>query len=380
MRIQSCVVLLFAALALPVCAASGSAPDLRQDGAFGFRQADAKVLCDTPALRVSLLSDSEYLYIQAIIFEDGDDAPGETADGRAIGDSANVLIDADADGKPTPNVDRSYSLNPWPHLPGLHYSVVLGDRSSTPLRADSKGRGSIAYVEIEGSARVRVDNFLIPLEEIGRKPGDTVRLAYWGSSPVPELTVNSIGFEREGRYFPHHMPRETWHEVTLAAGKAIDIQAVPEGRGTIERPARRPQPEVGAVPPDINAEAWLNWSGPEAPTLASLKGKVVVVEFWATWCGPCVAGIPHLNEMHEKYARDGMVLVSLTDQARPHIEEFMAGREMVYVVGAGSTTGNDYGVRGIPQAFVIARDGTVAWAGHPQNPEFEKRIARELAK
>jgi thiol-disulfide isomerase/thioredoxin len=350
-----------------------------QPAHFGLNPAAARTLCDNPELRVSIMNDAEHLYIQAILFNDGDDAPGQTADGRAMGDSSTVAIDVDADGKPTANIDRSYSLSPWPHLPGLHYSITLGNNASTPLKADSKGRGHIAYVETP-EGRIRIDSFLIPLEELGRKPGETIRLAYWGSSTVPEFTTNSIGFERQGKYYPHHLPRDQWHEITLsgADAPAIDIQAVPEGRGTIERPATKPQPQAGTVPPPVSADAWLNWKGAEPPTLENLKGKVVVVEFWATWCGPCIAGIPHLNELHEKHARDGMVLLSLTDQSKAHVEQFMEKTTMNYTIGTGSTTAGDYGVRGIPQAFIIGRDGTLAWAGHPAHADFDTQLQTAL--
>jgi thiol-disulfide isomerase/thioredoxin len=349
---------------------------------FGFDPGAARILHDSPELRVSMMNDAEHLYIQAILWNDGDAAPGQTADGRAMGDSSTVMIDADADQKPTANVDRSYSLSPWPHLPGLHYSVTLGGNASTPLKADSRGRGHISYIAGAEGKTFRVDSFLIPLEELGREPGETIRLAYWGSSTVPEFTLNSVGLEREGRYYPHHLPRDQWHEVALSkdGASAIDVQAVPEGRGTIERPATKPQPKVGEAPPPFAAEAWLNWKGGgEAPTLENLKGKVVVVEFWATWCGPCIAGIPHLNEIHEKHTRDGMVLLSLTDQSRSHVEEFMAKTTMNYTVGVGSRTANDYGVRGIPQAFIIGRDGKVAWAGHPGDAEFDRQLVAALA-
>ncbi|MFN0134040.1 MAG: TlpA family protein disulfide reductase [Phycisphaerales bacterium] len=352
------------------------ADDLKADGAFGFPQKDATVLCDTPTLRVSAVSDREHVYVQAIIWTDNDATVGQTDDGRDIGDWSNLDIDADGDGKITPQVDRSYALNPWPKLAGLHYSVKVSDRGSTGLQGDSKGRGSIQYVDHAGT-KVRVDNYLVPIAELGAKPGGTIRLAYWGSSPTPKLVVNSVGFESKKAYYAHSLPREKYHTVAVAdRAPVIDSGKVPEGRGTIAVEAKTESPKVGAVPPPVASKDWINWKGKEAPTLDSLKGKVVVIEFWATWCAPCVAGIPHLNKVHDEYSPKGLVILSLTDQATDHVRKFMEKREMRYVVGTGSATGQAYGVEGIPHAVIINKEGTVAWIGHPADPAFDETIAR----
>src|SRR5437660_768779 len=127
---------------LVLCCASALGVDeaqLKREGAFGFPQKDATVLCDTPALRVSGWNDAENLYVQAILFEDGDSTMGQTADGRDIGDTSSLVLDVDGDGKVTANVDRTYHLNSWPTLPGLTYSIELGGGSSTHLMSDSKG-------------------------------------------------------------------------------------------------------------------------------------------------------------------------------------------------------------------------------------------------
>ncbi len=370
--------------ALLVLATLAADPDLKKEGAFGFPQAEATVLCDTPELRVSSFADGEHLYVQAILWTDGDATLGETADGREIGDRSSLLVDVDADSKITANEDRSFSLNAWPSIPGLYYQVQMGGNSSSGLKGDSRGRGAISYVG-EGAAKVRVDSFLIPLAELGtagRKPGDTIRIAYYGNSTAPELTVNSVGFapaDPARKYYAHHLPQENFHEVKLLErAVVIDTQKVPEGRGTIQRAAKAEAPKLGATPPEVKAEAWLNWEGKEPPSLASLKGKVVVVEFWATWCGPCVAGIPHLNELHDAHAKEGLVILSLTDQSKGPIEKFVAERGMRYTIGAKSPTADEYGVTGIPHAFVVGRDGVLVWAGHPANKAFDEAIEQAL--
>jgi thiol-disulfide isomerase/thioredoxin len=354
--------------------------DLKKQGAFGFPQNKATVLCDTKDLRLSAWNDAAHLYVQAVVWNDDDASLGETPDGRPIGDWSHLALDVDADGKPTPNVDRNYMLNPWPNSPGLRYAVVLGANGTTGIKGDTKGRGAIRYVD-SGGKKVRVDGFLIPLAEIGRKPGDKIRFAYWGSSEKPQLTVNSLGFERKGRYYAHSLPREKYHELTLADRPAsLDAKAVPNGQEDqvplAPKKPLQPRPKVGAVPPEVSAKDWLNADKP--PTLAGLKGKVVVVEFWATWCGPCVAGIPHLNRLHDELGPKGLVLLSFTDQSKQGIETFMKGTSMKYVLGCGSELAADYGVGGIPHAFVIGKDGKLVWEGNPGDKEFDRQVLAAL--
>jgi thiol-disulfide isomerase/thioredoxin len=120
-----------------------------------------------------------------------------------------------------------------------------------------------------------------------------------------------------------------------------------------------------APAPEINAVKWYNTPAPL--TLAGLRGTVVVVEFWATWCPPCRASIPHLIELNQRYKDKGVVIIGLTDEddAAAKVGAFVREMKMKYPVGTGSSSGGAYGVQGIPTAFVIARDGTIAWHGHP---------------
>jgi thiol-disulfide isomerase/thioredoxin len=96
-------------------------------------------------------------------------------------------------------------------------------------------------------------------------------------------------------------------------------------------PAGAPKP--GDQAPEIKADDWLNT---KPLTLAKLRGKIVIVEFWATWCPPCRKSIPHLIKLHEKYKDKGVVLVSLTNEPIGRIKSFVEKQEMTYAVGAGS--------------------------------------------
>lgn len=115
---------------------------------------------------------------------------------------------------------------------------------------------------------------------------------------------------------------------------------------------------------EVSAQKWLN---AESFTLEANKDKIVVLEFWATWCPPCRASIPHLKEMSDKYKDKGVVFVSLTNEdVSDKLIKFCNANKMSWVIGLGSNSANDYGVRGIPHAFIIA-DGKIKWEGHPMD-------------
>lgn len=364
-----------------VPAATATPVELRQKGYHGFPQAQSAVLCDTPDLRVSVCCDGQRLFVQAILWNDDDDSVGKSEDGREIGDWSQLVLDLDADQKNTPQVDRSYALNPWPSLPGLRYTVVVSENGTTGLLPDSLGRGAIEYVKDISGRRTRVDSYLIPLDEIKRAPGDEFRLAYWASSVLPKLTVNSVAFESPGAYYSFSLPMDKFHSLTLAAITGeIDAEQVPDPRSEQSPEPERivATPPLDEAPPEVVAADWLNTDAPQS--LADLKGNVVLIEFWATWCGPCVAGIPHLNELQTRFRDRGLRILSLTDQDRETVESFQKKtREPIeYTVGLGSQSFKAYGVTGIPHAFVVARDGKLLWHGHPASAECEAKIAEAL--
>jgi len=127
------------------------------------------------------------------------------------------------------------------------------------------------------------------------------------------------------------------------------------------------QPAVGSPAPEFGGKQFHNLSPTMSSpvTLASLRGRVVVLDFWATWCGPCVVSIPHLIELHQKYAEQGLVIVGHTDGSSTGLEAFIKAKNIPYLISVGADIGDAYGVSGIPYVFVIDPDGKVAWHGHP---------------
>ncbi len=121
--------------------------------------------------------------------------------------------------------------------------------------------------------------------------------------------------------------------------------------------------KVGDQLPKLKAGALYNNS--YGVDIKDLDGYVVVVEFWATWCGPCRAAIPHMNEIFEKYKDKGVLIISLSDENDATVKPFVKQMKMKYLVASGSKSIDDFGVNGIPHAFLTDTKGKVIWAGHP---------------
>ena len=154
---------------------------------------------------------------------------------------------------------------------------------------------------------------------------------------------------------------------------------------------------VGQPAPEWDIDAWANTVG---VTRESFKGQVILLDFWAMWCGPCIATFPHLREWREEFGDEGFEIVGVTQyynfdwdeeqkrasrsseevspqEERETIASFLTHHQLehpVMLTPKGSAMSGSYGVRGIPHVVLIDREGVVQFIKTGAGEEAAREI------
>jgi thiol-disulfide isomerase/thioredoxin len=148
--------------------------------------------------------------------------------------------------------------------------------------------------------------------------------------------------------------------------------------------------EVGSDAPSLSIEHWVQNGKDKFPKVTKFEsGKVYVIEFWATTCGPCVQSMPHLAELQTKYMDRGLQIVSISSEPVSVVKDFL-DTEIVDKAGVSKKIGDvtsvyclttdpdgssekDYMLAaeqdGIPCAFIVGKSSKIEWIGHPMELE-----------
>jgi thiol-disulfide isomerase/thioredoxin len=157
-------------------------------------------------------------------------------------------------------------------------------------------------------------------------------------------------------------------------GDLLFCKRTPEAAAKAELALRAIKAKLLNSPaPDIDGQTWLNTSTPLP--WKDLHGKVVLLDFWGTWCQPCIKKLPHTEELYQKYKDRGLVVIGVhSNNGAEDVESFLKEHKIHFpiVVDAGKTA-EQYAIQAWPTYFLINREGQVVW-GFENDAPTEKRI------
>ena len=173
----------------------------------------------------------------------------------------------------------------------------------------------------------------------------------------------------------------------LATGLLLGIDPAADLQRVFENLAGEPRPL-----PEIIGSQWIDQ---QATTLANLRGHVVLLDFWAPWCGPCRYAFPKLQKWYASYKDKGLVILGVTnyygqveghkatqEQELAYLQEFKKKNHLAYgfVVADSSVNDVNYGVFSIPMSFLIDRRGNLRFIALGANDEQTTVLGKVLKR
>lgn len=139
------------------------------------------------------------------------------------------------------------------------------------------------------------------------------------------------------------------------------------------------RPMTGQQAPEVVASYWFNGN---AVTLESMRGNLVLLDFWAVWCAPCMEKLPEIDKLYRTYRSRGLAVIGIHDASTDsgQIQRVLAQKKVTYPVARDTDsrdTYSKYGILGIPHMILVGKDGTIIADGKSFE-QTKQIIQREL--
>ena len=257
------------------------------------------------------------------------------------------------------------------------------DRDLTTLlkTKDEVGMPWLHYYDQDGSISKKFNVTGIPQIFIFSRTGELL----WGGHPMrmdeplakilADDSITAEAFAKPEGEKPKSIPavKKTPAMTPALAIKTpqADAEAPKVVAAARMKPMNVPQEVSERVLLDIGAKpefTLTNAVNGETMTQEDLHGKIVVMDFWATWCGPCMAAMPHMFEVQEKYSNKGVQIVGISlDKTAETLKATIEEKGMPWPnhYDEDRTITKQFGVKGIPTIYILSPEGAVLWRGHP---------------
>jgi peroxiredoxin len=199
-----------------------------------------------------------------------------------------------------------------------------------------------------GGAKVKSVVAGSPGERAGILAGDEVLSIDERETASPQAVIDSVQKGGVGHEAKLRLVDPKGHTRTVS----LTYEARPD-RETLQRTSL-----VGKTAPDFLPAVQV---GDKLPKLSGLRGKVVVIDFFATWCGPCIEAMPHLEELHQKLKKQGLVVFGVSNESASIVAHAAERFHLSYPLASddGDNVSASYQVFALPTLVVIDRKGVV---------------------
>lgn len=210
-------------------------------------------------------------------------------------------------------------------------------------------------VQVVSEGNLTLNFWLSKQNQLIRKIEATTPI-YTGSTLIMEFADVKVGQAVEPANYVFHLPKG--YEIIEYSGK---------------------YPPIGSIATDWEITTYNG----KPLQLSKLRGKVVLLDFWATWCRPCLQAMPHLQKLYTKYRSQGLEVIGLTTQEKGNPEAVAQKLNISYTIANGNKVADQYKINGLPFAVIIGRDGKIidyfnGYMGSETNEMMQKIVEKAL--